>query len=169
MISGYNKYKNIYGDDFFMADNKVVEIIHAKDKEILEQCLKMRNDVFVIEKKIPKEIEVDEYDSIRDDCDHFLIRHGDKNIGAFRCKHIGNDKIQLQRFCILSDSRKSGFGKNVLAAVENFYRDKNISTVELDAKYGVAGFYEKCGYERISDIFIEAGVEHIKMRKLIDE
>lgn len=56
-------------------------------------------------------------------------------------------------------------GKESLAYLERYYSKNGVAEIVMDAKFEVCGFYEKCGYEKVSDIFIEAGIEHIKMRK----
>ena len=56
-------------------------------------------------------------------------------------------------------------GKESLAYLERYYSKNGVAEIVMDAKFEVYGFYKKCGYEKVSDIFIEAGIEHIKMRK----
>lgn len=150
-----------------------LEIIAASDTEILEQCLKVRNDVFTVEKNVPKSIEVDEYDCLTEECDHFLIRFCDNNAGAFRCLHccdeINGAVIKIQRFCIYASFRKTGLGRAVMDFVERYYRQKGVKKIILDAKFEVNGFYQKCGYHIVSDVFTEAGIKHVKMEKNIGE
>lgn len=144
-----------------------LEITYALNQEILEQCLKIRNDVFTVEKNISKTIEVDECDCINSVCDHFLIRLKDENIGAVRCMHISDKSIKVQRFCFYSSHRNSGLGRATIQYIENYYKNQGYNKIELDSKFEVSGFYAKCGYTKISDIFVEAGVDHIKMEKSI--
>lgn len=49
--------------------------------------------------------------------------------------------------------------------MEDYYRGKAVNGIEVDSKYEVNGFYESCGYKKISDTFLEAGVLHVKMTK----
>lgn len=131
----------------------------------LSRCLQIRNAVFTVEKMVPKEIEVDEYDSLNHMCDHFLIQSHETDVGTVRCLHVSENTIRVQRFCFLKAYRGLGLGKAVMSCIEDYYCDRNVIKIELDAKYEVYGFYEKCGYKRISDIFIEADIEHVKMVK----
>lgn len=48
--------------------------LHLADTaELLERARNVREQVFTIEKQIPKSIEVDELDCLNDSCDHFVV------------------------------------------------------------------------------------------------
>lgn len=139
----------------------------ADNEALLEKCLEIRKQVFQIEKNIAEEIERDNLDKINSKCDHFLINYKNKPVGTVRIC-INNDKtITLQRFCFLSDYRKLGLGKTTLNFIEKYYKEKGIHKIKMDAKFEVCQFYQKCGYTVVSNKFIEAGIEHIKMEKVL--
>lgn len=143
----------------------MLKIKKAENNEVLETCLYVRNAVFTVEKKIAKEIEVDENDMLNGRCDHFLVEYEGKPAGALRCMRTGDDFVKLQRFCILKEYRNQGLGRKITAFVEEYYRNNSYAKIELDAKFEVFEFYEKCGYKKISDPFEEAGIPHVKMVK----
>lgn len=144
-----------------------VEILKADDIPAIRRCMEIRRNVFIIEKGVAEEIEIDEYDCVNDMCEHFLVRYEDRDVGTVRCLHTSDDTVRLQRFCFLKSCRGMGLGRTVIEYIENHCRDEGITTVEMDAKYQAFRFYEKCGYEKASEVFIEAGVEHVKMIKEI--
>lgn len=144
-----------------------VEIYKVVDTDSLNHCLEIRNKVFTLEKKVPREIEVDQYDCLNKACDHFLVRYQKSNAGTIRCLYVANETIHIQRFCLLKGYRKQGLGHLTIEYIEKYYRNHGIKQIEMDSKYEVFGFYEKCGYEKVSEIFVEAGVEHVKMVKQI--
>lgn len=163
----------------------------ANTVALLERARSVREQVFTIEKQIPKSIEVDELDCLSGVCDHFvveLVAHkaedgtmettkgirdnmlDEKNekpmdICAFRCKKIEEKSVQLQRFCVLKEYRKAGVGRFALEQMEVYYWNQGIEKITLDAKFHVSEFYEQCGYVVVSEPFIEAGVEHVVMEK----
>lgn len=163
----------------------------ATTNELLERARYVREQVFTIEKQIPKSIEVDELDCLNDACDHFVVEIKDaKELGelqeavvgtkpqemdavlcqtmdvcALRCKKIDEKTIQLQRFCVLQDYRKTGVGRWVLEQIEDYYWKQGVEIITLDAKFRVSEFYEKCGYLVVSEPFIEADVLHVVMEK----
>ncbi len=142
-----------------------VTVIKADSEELLGRCRQLRREVFTLEKGIPEVIEVDERDCLDGGSDHFLIRYTKMDAGAFRCTYAPESAVRLQRFCILKEVRELGVGREALRYVEEHYRELGISRIELDAKFQVEGFYQKCGYRRVSGIFEEAGVLHVKMMK----
>jgi predicted GNAT family N-acyltransferase len=142
-----------------------MDMIPADSDDILQRCLGIRNTVFVNEKKVSADIERDSSDSIGPGCDHWLIRDGSRDVGTLRCLYCPKEIIKVQRFCILSEYRGHGFGKQALAYLESHYRERGFKRMELDSKYAVHHFYEKCGFLKVSEVFIEAGVEHVRMIK----
>lgn len=145
-----------------------IELIPAKDATRLSECLKVRNAVFTQERKVPVEIEVDEQDVPDGDCEHFLITQDGEPVGACRCMHTESG-VRLQRFCILKECRGQGVGKAALVKLEEYYSRRGQSgfKMELDSKFEACGFYEACGYHKESEVFMEAGVPHVKMGKEI--
>lgn len=146
---------------------KSIEIYEVVDNNMLERCLEIRDKVFSIEKGVPKEIEVDELDCLNESCSHFLLRYQNDDVGTIRCLYTSDDTVRIQRFCFLKEYRGLGLGKTVIEYIENYYKDRGFATIEMDAKYEVCGFYEKCGYQKVSDVFIEVNIKHVKMMKEI--
>ncbi len=154
--------KKIKDGENNMNDIKVLKI---NDNNILNDALEIRKKVFTDEKSVPRNIEHDKYDESLDLCDHFIIIYNDIKVGTLRCLNVGDNTVQLQRFCFLKDYRNLGLGKKTLTFIEDFYKNQGINSIIMDAKYQVSGFYEKCGYIKRSEIFVEAGIEHVKMSK----
>ena len=144
-----------------------IALIPAQNADTLARCLRVREAVFTIEKGVPKEIEVDEFDCLNETCEHFLICCDEKDAGALRCSYTPENAARIQRFCVLKKYRGRGIGKAALEQLESYCQSRGCRAVELDAKLSSAGFYEKCGYQTASDTFIEVGIAHVKMRKVL--
>lgn len=144
-----------------------MDIVVAGTQRELERCLAVRHAVFTVERKVPREIEVDEQDCLGSACEHFLILESGAEVGALRCMRADLNKVKIQRFCILADYRGMGYARRALAFVEEYYRSAGKTEIELDSKLEACGFYDKCGYTRVSDPFEEAGIPHIKMIKCL--
>lgn len=140
------------------------DIIPAQTQDELERCFAIRHAVFCVERGVSPAIERDEWDTLTPGIAHFLIREEAADIGALRCRYAGDTAI-IQRFCVLKEHRKSGVGRDALYAVEAHCKAVGYKRMELDAKFEVCGFYEKCGYTKISAPFEEAGIPHVKMAK----
>ena len=66
----------------------------ATTNELLERARYVREQVFTIEKQIPKSIEVDELDCLNDECDHFVVEIKDaKELGLV--EEINKDMFDI--------------------------------------------------------------------------
>ena len=140
------------------------ELVPVKDEETLATCLSIRRNVFIEEKKVPEEIEVDHDDVLGGDCDHFLMLSRGLPAGTFRCRGKGN-RVKIQRFCVLRQFRRAGIGGQALRSFDRIALEKGAKEIEVEAKYEVSRFYLSCGFEPVSEVFEEVGVPHVKMIK----
>ena len=145
----------------------MTEIRSEKTQTDLETALNIRRTVFIEEFNVPEDIELDEFDSIDSRCEHILVLHKNAPVGTARCNLVSEGKLKIQRFCFLPEYRKSGYGKKLLEFIENYLSKKGYNYFFLEAKFSVHPFYEKCGYKKVSDIFYEVNVPHVKMEKWI--
>ena len=139
-------------------------VILADTQQLLDECRRMRKEVFVLERGVDPSIEQDEHDILGGACAHFLIRQDSESVGAFRCATNGG-AVRLQRMCVVKAHRGKGAGAAALKFMEQRYRALGCSRIELDAKCESAQFYLKGGYTAVSEPFTEAGIPHIKMIK----
>lgn len=121
------------------------EIIHANTRELIEQCITVRLNVFVHEQQFPLESEVDEYDD-HPDTVHLLLRllplrnvdsDSASPIGTLRfhptsstkSAHSGGKQLldgisyyRLGRVCILEPYRKYKLGAKLIEAAHTMLR-----------------------------------------------
>lgn len=142
----------------------MADVIPAHTQDELARCLALRHAVFCVERGVSPAIERDEWDTLSPDVTHFLIRENGADIGALRCRYADGAAV-IQRFCVLKEHRGQGYARGALKAVEAHCKARGVQRMELDAKFEVRGFYEKCGYAAASEPFEEAGIPHVKMRK----
>ena len=130
---------------------------------------KLRTEVFVNEQNVPKELELDEKDN-----SEYTIHIGyfkdDKLIGVARLIDMDKDIIHIGRVAIDKNHRGEGIGYKLILGCEDIAKkvlNKDF-TIELGAQLYAENFYKKLGYNRINNnIYIDAGIEHIDMRKTI--
>lgn len=130
---------------------------------------KLRTEVFVNAQNVPKELELDEKDN-----SEYTIHIGyfkdDKLIGVARLIDMDKDIIHIGRVAIDKNHRGEGIGYKLILGCEDIAkkvlnRDFNI---ELSAQVYAENFYKKLGYNRVNNnIYIDAGIEHIDMKKTI--
>ncbi len=135
---------------------EVKEIFNPIDREIIS---KIRRDVFVLEQGVSEEEEFDEYDSLSR---HFLGYFEKIPCGTARFRTTEKG-IKLERFCVLPPYRNQNVGKNLVLRLVDEAKQSNPLEIYLHAQIQALGFYEKLGFSRLGNTFLEANIEHIKM------
>lgn len=141
-----------------------MNIQQVTTKEQLEDAFLVRNIVFVEEQQVPAEEEIDQFE---DEATHVVL-YDDENkpIGAGRVRIV--DGIgKLERICVLSTSRKNGAGGLIVEKLEELATKEGVSKLKLNAQTHAISFYQKFGYEVVSDEFMDAGIPHVTMIKEI--
>ncbi len=116
----------------------------------------LRTQVFVKEQGIALEIDFDGLDEV---ATHVLVVSGNLSVGTGRILEDGH----IGRIAVLKSARKQGVGTMVLKALIREAKKRGYKRVYLGAQIQVTGFYEKLGFNVCSDVFLDAGLEHIKM------
>lgn len=133
----------------------------ATDHNDLKQAFELRHVVFVDEQKVPKELEVDEFDQ---QAIHLVAKENDKVVGTGRLV-IENNKGRIGRLAVRAEFRGRGIGKAIMLRMEKEARLKGLSELYFHAQVHALGFYEKLGYISRGEKFAEAGIDHIEMFK----
>ena len=145
----------------------MIRILESEKDRLLG--FKLRTEVFVNEQNVPIELELDEKDNSEHTI-HIGYFNGDELIGVARLIDMDKEVIHIGRVAIDKNHRGEGIGHKLILGCEDIAkkvlnRDFNI---ELSAQVYVETFYKKLGYNRINNnIYIDAGIEHIDMRKTI--
>ncbi len=118
----------------------------------------VRTTVFLVEQKIPVELEWDEFDATSL---HALAHDASGNVIAtgrlLPDGHIG-------RMAVLAAERGKGVGGAILSALMRAAQERGHKYVVLNAQIQVGAFYERFGFAREGEIFLDAGIPHILMR-----
>jgi predicted GNAT family N-acyltransferase len=122
----------------------------------------IRSKVFIEEQKVPVELEVDEHDP---DAIHFLVMNEDKQfIGTARLLNDGH----IGRLAVLKEYRNQGIGTKLLSDILYKAEQMNITRVFLNAQVDAEKFYKNHGFVSQGEVFMDAGIPHIKMTKKLN-
>lgn len=136
--------------------------IIAQNQQQLEEAFAIRKKVFVEEQNVSLEEEIDQYE---EDAIHFLLYNDQEQpIGAGRFRVI-DELGKVERICILSEQRGTGAGKHIMESIEAYAHETGINKLKLNAQTHAISFYEKLGYEIVSEEFLDAGIPHRTMVK----
>ncbi len=136
-----------------------VSPIEFNETADIETAFSIRRKVFVEEQQVDPGLEYDEYESI---AHHYLVFDNDIPCGTARWRKTPNG-IKLERFAVLPAHRNKGIGdilvQKVLADVLPFGL-----TIYLHSQLRACSLYRRNGFVEEGDLFVEAGIEHYKMR-----
>lgn len=122
----------------------------------------VRDPVFLVEQQVPAEIESDAADPI---CRHVLARDDEgRPIGTARLTPDG----RIGRMAVLREWRGRGVGAAMLQTLLDVARDRRYDAVELHAQVDAIGFYQRFGFVGEGEEFVEAGIRHWRMRRVLE-
>jgi predicted GNAT family N-acyltransferase len=135
--------------------------------DIYFDALRIRNAVFVKEQGVPYELEVEnaveEASSV-----HFVLYENGAAQGTVRLlPDLEQDSGLIQRMAILAEARGKGYANILLTELTNFASNNQIEQLELHAQLSAKCLYSKHGFAEVGEIFEEAGIQHITMKKTL--
>ncbi|PIT01594.1 hypothetical protein TSA1_13055 [Bradyrhizobium nitroreducens] len=141
--------------------SKIVEIL-ASDP-LMSAVYALRHEVFVVEQRIPEDLEVDEDDKV---AVHLAALSDGEVIGTLRIVYHER-KAKIGRMAILASARKLGIGRELMEHAAAAAFGAGADEIILGAQVTARGFYERLGYVEEGAEFDDAGIPHVMMRKLL--
>lgn len=117
---------------------------------------RIREAVFIAEQSVPPELEWDGYD---EEAVHFLALENGYPIGTARLLLDG----QIGRVSVLRDWRGMNIGAALMRAAITEAERRGLQEQRLTAQVYATNFYERLGFEVVSEEFLEAGLPHVDM------
>ena len=138
----------------------VVKFVETESE--LEGAINVRMRVFVVEQQIPVAEEIDEADAT---ATHAIALYQGQVVGTGRLLYRDDGMAQIGRMAVDRQFRRQGVGGRILAFLEDEARAQGIGSCLLHAQEYVKAFYAGSGYVERGDLFLEADIPHIEMRK----
>jgi predicted GNAT family N-acyltransferase len=136
-----------------------LKIIKVWNNKEYNQTIKIREIVFIMEQNVSKELEMDQFDK---ESEHFIAYLNNNPIGCARIRKV-YDYVKLERIAILKEYRGNGFGRELTNFLINYCNKKGFNEIHINSQIYVSNFYEKLGFKKIGEKFLEANIEHIEM------
>ena len=124
----------------------------------------LRLEVFVEEQGVPRELELDALDET---AIHAVATEGGAVVATGRLILTASGEAQIGRMAVRRSARRRGIGGQVLRLLETEATNSGVTQVELHAQRHVSEFYRRHGYAEEGAPFLEAGIEHVLMRKTL--
>ncbi|GAT33073.1 hypothetical protein TSACC_21478 [Terrimicrobium sacchariphilum] len=78
---------------------------------------------------------------------------------------LSDDSVRIRQMAVSPTRQSSGLGRRLMQEAEAELRRSGVKSLSLHARDTAIGFYEKLGYSRIGDIYLELGIPHQLMGK----
>lgn len=136
----------------------------------------LRHDVFVIGQDVPAELERDDLDTV---ADHAVAVIEGRTVGTGRLIDGRTDSAgrlvpgtagavaTIGRMAVAAPARGSGVGRAVLDLLVARAAERGLPVVELHAQLHAREFYERAGFAAHGKVYLEAGIEHVGMRRAL--
>jgi predicted GNAT family N-acyltransferase len=138
-----------------MTQPFTVSLVCWHDGEPLLKAI--RAAVFIREQGVPEELEWDEHDAT---CRHALaLTHSGDAIGCgriFTNGHIG-------RIAVLAHWREKKVGTAIMEALLAYAAAHDYPQIDVDAQTQAVPFYHRFDFVEQGEVFMDAGLPHIKM------
>lgn len=128
----------------------------------LYKILQARNEVFILEQKCPYQ-----------DCDgkdeisyHLFLEDNEEILCYLRIipKEIAYYEVSIGRVLVSKNKRKKGLAREmILIAIDFIERKLNEKSIRISAQKYLVNFYKSLGFEEVSDVYLEDGIEHVEM------
>ena len=128
-----------------------------ENRKLMKTAHNIRHEVFVIGQNCPEDIEWE----FEEESTHFLVFDNKEAVATARHRETENG-YKLERFAVLESKRSNGYGHIVLKEILEDLSNFN-GNIYMHAQLDVIPFYEKMGFEKEGDLFVEANIMHYKM------
>ena len=147
----------------------------ATDADI-DAVYDLRHEVFVVGQGVPVELERDELDA---SADHAVALDDGRVVGTGRLVDGRIDEQGLLepgtpgtvgtigRMAVAAPARRSGTGRALLDLLVARAAQRGLPAVELHAQLHARVFYERAGFTPFGEVYLEAGIEHVGMRRSV--
>ena len=125
-------------------------------------CRAVREQVFIVEQQVPRE---EEWDNLDARSRHVLARDEAGNpIGTGRL----TPEHKIGRMAVLAPWRGKRVGTAILDILLEQARALHYGAIEMHAQTNAVPFYERAGFARYGEEFLECDIRHFHMRKELE-
>ncbi len=152
-------------------------VVRLARPEDLDALYALRHEVFVVGQGVPVELELDELDAVADhavavDADGTVVGTGrlvDGRIDQEGRLEPGTAGTvgTVGRMAVAAAARGTGTGRALLDLLVARAAERGLPVVELHAQVHALAFYERAGFTPFGEVYLEAGIEHLGMRRTL--
>ena len=149
----------------FDAGEDMVRLESGSWNDLGRAAERLRLEVFVREQGVPREIEIDEFDPI---CRHVVaFNRLNQAVATGRLVSDAPGVARIGRMAVARELRGSRVGRQVLDSLVEAARARGDREVVLHAQCHAQNFYARAGFAPEGEVYDEAGIDHITMRRVL--
>lgn len=139
---------------------KLKEFTELTTAELYE-ILKLRAEVFVVEQNCPYQ-DLDDKDQ---SSYHLFLEDNGQIIAVLRIlsENIAYKEMAIGRLIVKKSYRGKGISRKMMArAIEFITEDLGKEKIRLSGQAYLSDFYQSLGFEKVSEMYLEDGIEHFE-------
>lgn len=126
----------------------------------LKYCFEIRKKVFILEQNV---LPHEEYDEFEKESKHFIVLKEKIPIATSRIRYTKNG-MKLERVAVLKEFRDQKVGTFLLKEILKIFHESKEKVCYLNSQLDKVFFYEKFGFIKFGEIFLDANIKHIQMK-----
>lgn len=144
-----------------MIENVEFHEIRYADDRYVEAC-ELRNEIL----RRPIGLDLYAEDLSREvSSRHFVLIQDGRVIAYLMITPVSEKVGKLRQMLVVEAFRGKGFGRCLVQSTEQTLVSSGLEQIVMFARVSAITFYEKLGYRRVSDEFLEVGIPHVTMQK----
>ncbi len=100
-----------------------------------------------------------------EDSRHIACYRGDRLVGCLVLRPMAGGDIQMRQVAVVPELQGQGTGRAMVEYSEALARTMGFTRMILHARETAVPFYEKMGYARVGERFVEVTIPHWAMEK----
>jgi predicted GNAT family N-acyltransferase len=137
---------------------KIVDYGTAEYKQVLQ----LRDEI--LRKPLGLDFSSEELEKEKEHM-HMAAYEDDQILGCCMLVKEDPETVRLRQMAVVNDVQGKGIGRALMQFAENLARDRGYRRITMHARKNAVGFYERMGYRKIGNEFMEITIPHIVMEK----
>lgn len=128
----------------------------------LYEILRIRAEVFVVEQTcVYQDLDLKDKKAY-----HLFLEDNDEVVAYLRIleKGVSYPEISIGRVLVKEECRGRGLARKLMQRAISFIKEElHENEIRISAQKYLLNFYESLGFEAVSEVYLEDGIEHVEM------
>ena len=130
-----------------------------------KQVLQLRDKIL----RHPLGLQLSKADTANDANEIIIAAFDDEQVvGCVQLHPIDAQTIKLRQMAVDYNRQRQGIGTKLVRYAEQVAQNKQYSSISLHARKSALEFYKKLDYQVYSSLFMEVGIPHFEMVKMLN-